>query len=443
MPMVLSKFPHARVLVFTLLATVALGTLLLALPICQRVPIGFFDLLFTATSATCVTGLLTIPLSDFSLLGQGIILALIQIGGLGLITLSLFLFSLVVRFDFSTQLIAGQFLELETWKKARDVLTFIILFTVCIELLGAGIIYAFFPATDQTTPTLFLSIFHAISSFCDAGFSNLPGGIPSIQKNPFMIIVTALLMFCGGFGFLTWFECYEYLKAKREHKRFKFSLQSKIIVYTTFSMIATSSILFWILERHNAFADLPNSLVWLNSVFSAVSIRSCGFLTTSPLQLQFATLFIIMIVSFIGSSPGSTGSGIKITTLAILVATAKAVLIKREQVQIKGRSIAIDQVYKAFAILGLSIGWILLTIFCLLITEKGLEFFDIVLEVISAFSTLGISLNITPHLSLVGKFFILLSMIFGRLGALTIILALIPTVKKTEFSYPEERIMIG
>lgn len=443
MPTVLSKFPHARVLFITLLATIGIGTLLLWLPLCHHVPLSLFDCLFTATSATCVTGLLTIPLSHFTLIGQAIILAMIQIGGLGLITLTLFLMSLVVRLDFSTQLIAGQFLELETWKKARDVLFFIIIFTLCVEILGACSIYFFLPSDVKSLYAVFLSLFHAISSFCDAGFTILPGGVETIKSNSAMLIITALLMFCGGFGFLTWFECFEYFQAKRQKKRFKFSLQSKIILYTTLSMITVTAILFWMLERHNSFADLPPYLAWFNSFFFAISTRSCGFLTVSPINLQFASLFIIMIISFIGSSPASTGSGIKITTLAILIATAKAVLKKRESVEIRGRRIAIDLVYKAFAILGLSIGWIMLTIFCLLITEKGLEFFDIVMEVVSAFATLGISLDITPHLSTMGKFFILLTMIVGRLGALTIVFALIPKTKKTEFSYPEERVMIG
>ena len=221
MPTVLSKFPHARILFLSLIATIGAGTLLLSLPICQKVPVNLFDVLFTATSATCVTGLLTIPITDFSLLGQIILLILIQIGGLGLITLTLFLFSLVVRFDFSTQLIAGQFLELETWKKARDVLFFITFFTVTSEIIGTILLYLFMPIHSSDSPKLFLALFHAVSSFCDAGFSNLPGGVESLATNIPILLITAALMSTGGFGFLTWFECYEYFLAKKKNVYYK------------------------------------------------------------------------------------------------------------------------------------------------------------------------------------------------------------------------------
>lgn len=289
---------------------------------------------------------------------------------------------------------------------------------------------------------VFLSVFHSISSFCDAGLSLFPNGMISFNNNPAMLISTAVLMLFGGLGFITWHELLSYAKAVFYKKRRFLSLYSKIVLSTTVILITTTSILYWILERNNTFADMSPPLAFLNTIFNAIASRSTGFTSIPTNELHVATLFMVMIIAFIGSSPGSTGSGIKTTTFAVFLATIKAAIIGKDAVQIKGRRIPKDQVYKAIAIISLSLGWVIITTFCLLITESRFEFFDIAFEVVSAFATLGMSTGITPHLSIIGKLFIIITMIIGRIGSLTVMLALRRKLEPQEFQYPEERVML-
>ncbi|MEX0940751.1 MAG: potassium transporter TrkG [Candidatus Babeliales bacterium] len=443
-PKKIAHFSPGRIILLSVLAAICIGTILLLLPISRRENISIIDIFFTATSVTCVTGLLTVPLSSFTPFGQVVIMCLMQIGGLGLITMTIFILSVFVQLGLTTQLLAGQMLELESWKNIRSLLLFIIQFTFALELLGAiGIFFSIwhdFPLEYG----FFYSFFHAISSFCDAGFTLFPNGLIPYNRNILLLTITAILMFSGGLGFITWHEIMDYIKAMIFKKRRFFSLYTKIVLSTSFSLIFSTSVLYWILERNNAFHAMNPFIAFCNTVFNAIASRSTGFITVHPTELQVATLFVVMIIAFIGSSPGSTGSGIKTTTFAIFLATVHAAISGRTTVQIKGRRIARDQVYKALAVISLSLAWIILTIFCLLITERSWEFFDIVFEVISAFATLGLSTGITPYLSVIGKLFIMTTMIIGRIGSLTIILALRKKrAEKQEYQYPEERVMLG
>ncbi len=440
----LTRVPE-RVILFSVFITILIGTLLLALPIAQTTPISLIDLFFTATSATCVTGLLTIPLDNFTHFGKCIILILIQIGGIGLITLTLFIVSLFVNMGLATQLIAGKILEFDSWQNIKKFIIFLILFTLGIELLGALCIFPILLKEYSIYDAFFLSAFHAISSFCNAGFSLFYGNMQQFSSNYAMLGITAFLVFCGSFGFIAWHELYRYFTERREKKRFVFSLLSKIIMYGSFFIIMIFACVFFILEHNNALGQLTNLQAAANSLFHAIVLRGVGFLAIPVDYLQSATLFFIMIMAFIGSAPGSTGSGIKLTTLAIFLATLKTAVSGRSSVEIQGRTIAKDQIYKAVAIVAVSIGWICMTTFFLLITEPDGDFMDLFIESISGFTNLGLSTGITPLLSWVGKIFIMLSMIAGRIGTLTFILALRARAKseRSGFSYPEERVMLS
>ncbi len=447
----LATFSPARTILLSVFATIIIGTLALALPIARTTSIAFIDLFFTATSATCVTGLFTVPLSNFTTFGHCIILALIQIGGLGLITLSLFLMYLFANLGFATQLMAGQLLEIEQWKHVKKILIFIIGVTLCTEFVGALCIFSVIKSEYSLPQALFLSIFHAVSSFCNAGISLFHGSHGSMHmysENYMMLIITTMLVFIGGFGFIAWNEIMRYITSLHKKKRHHFSLHSKIILYGSATLISVAVVLIWLLEHNNAFAQMNPLLKFANALFHAVSFRSTGFMAIPLGDVQLATIFLMVILSFIGSSPGSTGSGVKITTFILFLATIKAAISGRTSVDIKGRSIAKDQIYKAIAIISLSVIWIMLTTFCLLITEKGWHFIDLFFEVTSAFATLGISTGTTPFLSALGKLFIIASMFVGRIGSLTLILALrkLALRKKTkgvEFLYPEERVMLS
>ena len=216
--------------------------------------------------------------------------------------------------------------------------------------------------------------------------------IPYAQ-NYTMLITTALLMFAGGIGFITWRELSTKWNPWNTTKK-KLSLQTSIILsYYVFFVIA-NTLLFWLLEHNNTFDNLNTPLQIVNSFFTSVSTRSGGYLTVSPHDMQYSSLFSMMINTFIGSAPGSTGSGIKLTTMAIFMATINSAILNKSSVDIAGRRIMKDQVYKALAIVSLSVLWILVTVFCLLITENNWSFLDISFETMSAFGTLGISVGL-------------------------------------------------
>jgi len=438
----LTSFSPGRMLLFSVIVTIITGTSLLALPMARTSSISLIDLFFTATSATCVTGLLTIPLDQFTLFGQFILLLLIQIGGLGLITMTLFLLTLFIDLGMGTQFMAGQILELETGAKMKQLLLFIVVLTLSVEFIGT--LFTFFALHPSTEHPLFYAAFHAVSSFCNAGIS-VATHMTHYRTNYLMLLTTTILMFIGGFGFITWHEILEYIQSWIHGKRYNFSLQSKIIFFGSTALLTTSTIMFWILEHDSALSHISTPLSIVNALFNATAFKSTGYLTFVPGELQIATLFMIMLFAFIGSSPGSTGSGIKITTFAVILASIKAAISGKTTTNIRGRKVPLQQVYKAIAIVLCSLGWIILVTFCLLVTEKNPNFLDLFFEATAAFTTLGISLGISAHLSTVGKLFIILSMIVGRIGSLTLILGLRSKkwTESTAIKYPEERIMLG
>lgn len=368
-----------------------------------------------------------------------------QIGGLGLITMTLFVLSLFTELGLGTQIMAGQILELTTWKNIRHILLFIIAMTIGIELVGALLFAPIFVPIYGYQEGFFLALFHAVSSFCSAGITIGNTAMPHYVHNQPMIFLTTLLMAIGGLGFITWYELAEYMQARYQQRRKRLSLQSKITLYGSGSLFLISAVLFWILEHDHLLAGM-SALQTINTVlFHAISFKSSGFLLFNCNQFQLATLVLIMVISFIGSSPGSTGSGVKITTFTIFFTMIKQAIVGKTTVEIRGRRIPLEQVFKAAAIVSLGLVFVVAILFFLLITEQQWLFIDILMEAMGAFSNSGISTGITAALSSLGKIAIMITMLIGRIGSVTLVLALkLRTVKETtEFSYPEERVMLG
>lgn len=435
-------FSPSRTIFASMAVAIILGTFLLALPFSRIQPIALIDLFFSAASCVCVAGLLTVPIETFTPIGQAILMGLIQIGGLGLITLTFFVVSLFVDLGLSSQVMAGEMLDLDSWKHTKKILLFIIGITAIIELIGASFIFQTLRHHFPIPKALFYSLFHSISSFCNAGLTIFPEGMIAYAGSYNMLLVTTFLMISGGLGFVTWRELTTKFNPWVIKKRTALSLQTRIILWSYLFLAIAGTFVFWVLEHNNTFAFLDAPLQWTNALFTSVSSRGGGYFSVHLDDMQHASLFTVMISSFIGSAPGSTGGGIKLTTAAIFIATVNAVLISKTNVAIKGRTISKEQVYRAFTIVSLSVLWILLTIFCLLITESSWPFLDIVFEVVSAFSTLGASMGITPYLSLIGKLLIALSMFIGRVGSLTLLIALRKKNDVREYTFPEERVMV-
>lgn len=371
-----------------------------------------------------------------------------QIGGLGIVTLTLFLLSLFVNLGLATSLMANKLLELESWKNIRHLLGFIIITTLTMEFIGALCFFSVFIKDFGAGRAIFLSIFHAVSCFCSAGITLFGNSFQAYAHSYTAIFTATGLMLAGGIGFLTLYEFYEYFRNLRDTKIHHFSLQTKIVLYGSLISITVTTLLVYFLEHHHAFNQLTTTNSFIMSFFQAISFRSTGLLIVPIASLQLATLFLIMIISFIGSSPGSTGSGIRTTTVAIYIAVVRAAIEGHTAINIGHRRIAKDQVNKAIAILSLSIFWVVITIFSLLIMEPQWKFIDIIFEAFCAFTNLGLSTGITPNLSVFGKSLIMITMVIGRIGSLTLILALRKIALRkesapTEIVYPEERIMLN
>jgi trk system potassium uptake protein TrkH len=439
----LTDFP-GRTVLLTIALTIGFGTILLMLPIAQNVPLSLLDCFFTATSSTCVTGVLTVPFDSFSLFGKCIILGLIQIGGIGLLTLWLFLVALFFNLGISTKFMIGKILELSTFKNPHQILFFIIGTTLVVELIGTACIYLLIRDLYSPFDGLFHAVFHSVSSFCSAGLSSF--GSENLerfsQSLPFLA-VTGMLILIGGIGFVTLHECMLFLAHKWEGKRFQFSLTTKLILSMTLFLVLGATFLLIILEGPTHF---PNSPWWETMsymLFNAISYRSVGFTTIDLDTMQTATVFLVMMYSFIGSSPISTGSGIKVTTFAMFLATIRAVIKGRMEVDIKNRRIPQDQIFKGMAVLSFGIAWITLSTFLLALAEPQSSFISVFFEAVSSFTNLGLATSITPTLTIAGKLIIIVNMFMGRVGILTLMLALRASRERAEFHYPEERIMMS
>ena len=422
---------------------ILVGAFLLWLPGSHCGPLSFLDALFTATSATCVTGLLIVPLSSFTFSGQCIILLLMQIGGIGLVTLTIFLISLFFELKLSTRILTEKMLEIESWEVSYHLLLFIVCMTLIVELFGAACVFFTIKDSFPWGQALFFSIFQSVSAFTTAGlsfFENEQGVMPA---NLTLMGITALLVFIGGLGFIVWEEILAHIVSWREKKHVNWSLHTKLVLYMTLVIIAFTTLMFFYLEAVRPGFDGSWTGTFTNALFNAITCRSSGFTTLYIPTIHLATLFLVMIVSFIGSSPGSTGSGIKTTTFALFLAAIKATILHRSSVEIRGRTIPNEQIFKAMAVLSLSLTWIAVTVFFLLITEQGWRFIDIMFEAFSAFSNLGLSTGITPYLSVTGKYIIIATMFIGRIGSLTLLLAFQSSKEKKEYHYPEERVVIG
>lgn len=429
-----------RIIIFASLMTILIGTILLSLPISQNCPMNWIDCLFTATSMTSATGILSVTFESFSTFGKIILMILMQIGGIGLITILTFIASLFVNLDLSTQIMAGQALGLHSWKNVKKVIFFIIFFTLITEIVGATVIFKIIQHDYTYSQAIFNSIFHSISSFCNVGLSNFGNSMIIFQNNFKMLTITAILIFLGGLGFLTWYELIRNAFKKGEFQK-KLSLNTKIIIIITTILITLMTIILIALESKSQFVDSYNLKIFINMLFNAIAFRSAGLTTIDMNTLQISTIFIIMIYSLIGSSPGSTGGGLKVTTFAILLATMKAVMSGKTNITIQRTTIVQHLVLKAMALFIFSCFWITISTIFLLLVEKHNNFTYILFETVSTFTNLGLATDITTNLSCLGKIIVTLNMFVGRVGPLTILLAVRSNLTLKERL--EENLMIG
>ena len=427
----LKKQSPGRLITLGFASVILLGAVLLMLPCAanEGVKVTFIDALFTSTSAVCVTGLIAIDTADhFNVFGRTVVALLIQIGGLGVTSVGVgFILMAGKRVGIKGRMMVREAMNMNTSKGMIRLVKSILLMTLCFEAAGALLSFIVFVQDYPPLQALGISLFHSVAAFNNSGFDIL-GGLHNLipyQNNVMLNLITSGLIIFGGLGFLV------ILDVIKKHSFKKLCLHSKVVITTSVILLAIGTVLLKCTEN----------ISWLGAFFQSVSARTAGFSTYPIGTFTSAGLFVLTILMFIGASPGSTGGGIKTTTLFTLLLTAKSAATNHHCLAFH-RKISDEVISKAFIVAFLSLLVVSIGTLALCICEPEYSFIQILFEVTSAFGTVGLSTGITPDLGVAGKLILILTMFIGRLGALTI--TSIWVFKTTSnVRYTEEMITIG
>lgn len=431
----LKKQSPARLIAAGYAAVILIGALLLLLPISVRegVRVSFVDALFTSTSAVCVTGLIAIDTADtFTVFGRTVVALLIQTGGLGITCVSVFVI-LAARRRVGLK---ERLLIMESWNidsfKGKGVVRLVksvLLMTLIFEAAGAALSFIVFARDYPPIKALGISLFHAVSAFNNAGFDILGGlrNLSPYRDDVLLNLVTCGLIIFGGLGFLVILDI---VKTRRFRK---LSFHSKVVIVMTAALLVAGTLLLKATER---------DITWLGAFFHSTSARTAGFSTYPLGTFSNAALFVLVILMFIGASPGSTGGGIKTTTFFVLLQEMKRIATKRS-CRAFHRKIPPDAVHKAFTVTLLSATVVCLGTFALCLLEPECTFMQLLFEAVSAFATVGLSTGITPILGDVSKLIVIFIMYIGRIGALTFVSLGASKPVQEQVSCVEEPITIG
>lgn len=443
----------SRVLVMGFAAAIVVGSVLLALPIAHRgAPVGFLDALFTATSAVCVTGLTVVDTgSRYSGFGQAVILVLIQCGGIGITTLSTALFVLMgERASLTSTEAVTESLSTRRGVAIGPLLRRVLVWTLAIEISGTILLLLQEIERLPLTSALWYAVFHAVSAFCNAGFGLRPDNLVSDRLNAGVVLPIAGLIILGGLGFSVLTEMVGWLKKPRAKRR-PLSLHSKLVFTATGVLLTIGMIGFAVLERDNLLRDASLNDWLLTSLFASVTARTAGFNTVAYDQVTAATLYLTIVLMLIGGCPGSTAGGIKATTAGVMFATARARLLGRPTVHMFGRGVPAAAIGKASTVFTLAVLTVIVAVILLASFEVGSHphpervhwSLGLLFEVVSALGTVGLSTGITPELTPGGKVILMVLMFVGRLGPLTMAVAISRRARPARLSYAEEPVMIG
>jgi Trk-type K+ transport system membrane component len=440
-----------------------LGTVLLSFPNCiyEEGSLSLIDALFISTSATCVTGLCPVDFPVvFTQYGQIIVLFLIQIGGLGIITItSFFALSIMGAIPFRSTLMIKDFIMESNSSNISGLLHRVIYTTLAIEAIGA--IFIYFTLRNQLIipkgELLYFSVFHSISAFCNAGFSIWPGGLCTpdlIQNNYFYYIISALIIL-GGIGFPIYSNLFKIISTrikdticmikKRHYTKtlHSWDLNSIIVIKVTAILLLFSTAYFLIFEWNGILNGLSISQKIAQAFFNAVLPRTAGFSSQDISSLSPLTFIVIILLMWIGGAPQSTAGGIKVTSFYLMIKNSLALLTERGKLESNKREISRISVQRAFASIFLTTLTIFAGCILLMFTEDGIQVHRLLFEVVSAIGTVGSSMNVTPELSNIGKVIITVIMFIGRIGIITFITSFIHHKKTPYYRYPEGHIIVS
>jgi trk system potassium uptake protein TrkH len=416
-------------------------------------PLSWLNAVFTATSAVCVTGLIVVDTETFfTTAGQGWILLLIQLGGLGMITFtSLIIVALGRRLSLRSHALSSEGAKLVPDIGPARLTRNIVLFTVTFEVVGALFLYARWVPTFGWEGAIWPSVFQAISAFCNAGFSTFSTSLMTFNRDPWILGVIMVLIVLGGIGFLSLDEFYLFWKARRTDRRFRLSLHSKLVFVGTVLLLAAGWIGYALLEWHQTLAEMAPPTKLMNSLFASVTARTAGFNTLDYGQMHPSTDFLTILLMSIGGSPGSTAGGIKTTTFMLLGLVAWSRLAGYEFTTFLGRSVPEATINRAIGLFVVAVGVVTAGIFVFSATElpwatvPGSGFLYYMFEASSAFNTVGLSMGVTTYLSDLGRLTTILMMFIGRVGPLTVAAALArPSYKRQgPKRYAYEDVVVG
>lgn len=450
------RFSTMQLIAAGFLGTILLGGVLLYLPICNTKPIQFTDALFTSTSAVCVTGLVTIvPATQFTVLGKGILLVLIQIGGLGVIacTFSFFLI-LKKKITLRERIIIQETYNMDTLSGLVKFLIKIIKGTFIVEGVGA-ILFSFqFVREYGLVEGVCYSIFHSVSAFCNAGIDILGNGsFTEYATNPLINFTTMSLIIIGGIGFTVWGDVLKNVfedigeEGYSVKKIFtKLTLHSKIAISMTLALILLGTVSFFVLEYANpeTFGNMTFGEKLMASGFHSVSTRTAGFATVSQSGLTNGSKLITCLLMFVGGSPAGTAGGVKTTTVAMLILACRSAIKGGRDTECFGRRIAEDNIRTGLAVIILSMGFLITGTVIVSVLESDVEFMRVLYETTSAMGTVGLSADLTPQLETASKYVIMMLMYIGRIGPVTMALIFGKGHTKDRVrELPEKRILVG
>ena len=437
---------------FSFFAVILIGSILLSLPMSHSVhsTSSYLDHLFVATSATCVTGLVThVTASEYTLFGQIVIILLIQIGGLGFLTLmSMFFVLLKRKLTYANKIVMQEALNRNSLNETGIYIKRVIKYTVCFELIGAICLAFVFIPQFGILKGIYYSLFHAISAFCNAGF-DLMGSISgqfssltSLYDNSLVMITVSLLIILGGLGYPVILDVLHTRSLK------KLTIHSKLVITSTIILLLIGFVFILGVEYNNPDTlgnmDMKGKL--LSSMFQTTTLRTAGFNSIDLSLTKEPTIFLMVILMLIGASPASTGGGIKTTTVAVLFLTVKDFLCGKDEIHIFERSISSESIKKAMVIFFIAIFIFIIGTLALSLTNPQFSLIECVFEVMSAYATVGLSIGGSPNLNVVGKLIIMILMFLGRVGSLTIFTAILSiniAKKDKNIKRPKGKIIIG